>query len=417
MRLSNTLVYRLARLLAVVLVGAALVAQPLAAKTIAVSADGEKSTERLQEALILAEEGDVVALGAGVFSLVDGLSLAVDGVTIKGAGSFEGGTILDFSDQIGAGEGLLVTADDVLLRDFAVINPKGDGIKSKGANRIIYHRLRVEWTDGPKETNGAYGIYPVESSDILIDSVYVRGASDAGIYVGQARNIIVRNSVALENVAGIEIENSHHADVYGNLATQNTGGILVFDLPDLPQKDGHNVRVFGNVIRSNMTPNFAPKGNIVASVPTGTGVLVMASRNVEVFENLIENHGTANILIVGYREEYEDTGYNPLPRQVIVRDNLHGKSGWAPVVENAEQILAAVGGALPPVLWDGAGAIQVRESVAVLSLGIADLGQSLETADPVIVDVSGDVLPPALPAIVLPVEMEKKLRANLEGTR
>jgi len=94
----------------------------------------------------------------------------------------------------------------VAAADFAVEDSRGDGIKSKGANRIVYYRLRVEWTGGPKETNGAYGVYPVESSDVLIDSVTVKGASDAGIYVGQSRNIIVRNSVAMFNVAGIEIE-------------------------------------------------------------------------------------------------------------------------------------------------------------------------------------------------------------------
>src|SRR3546814_2859165 len=94
------------------------------------------------------------------------------------------------------------------------------------------------------------------SSDVLIDSVYVRGASDAGIYVGQSKNIVVRDSVATENVAGIEIENSYDADVHDNVATKNTGGILVFDLPSLPMQGGHNVRVFENVVNDNSTPNF-----------------------------------------------------------------------------------------------------------------------------------------------------------------
>src|SRR3546814_8598283 len=93
-------------------------------------------------------------------------------------------------------------SSDVCSSDL--LNTKGDGIKSKGADRIVYHKLRVEWTAGPKATNGAYGIYPVESTDVLIDSVYVRGASDAGIYVGQSKNIVVRDSVATENVAGID---------------------------------------------------------------------------------------------------------------------------------------------------------------------------------------------------------------------
>ena len=57
-------------------------------------------------------------------------------------------------------------------------------------------RLRTEWTGGPKETNGAYGFYPVESKDVLIDGCVAIGASDAGIYVGQSQNIIVKNSIA-----------------------------------------------------------------------------------------------------------------------------------------------------------------------------------------------------------------------------
>src|SRR3546814_2744438 len=100
----------------------------------------------------------------------NGLSHVVDNVTVRCAGRKDGaGPILDFAGQQGAGEGLLVTSDDVYLTNFAVLNTKGDGIKSKGADRIVYHQLRVEWTAGPKETNGAYGIYPGESSDVLID--------------------------------------------------------------------------------------------------------------------------------------------------------------------------------------------------------------------------------------------------------
>ena len=327
--------------------------QPAFAKTVAVAA-GDGAQERLQEALIAAQPGDIVELGAGRFSLTDGLSLDVNGVTVKGQGAKE--SVLDFSNQKGAGEGLLVTSDDVILRDFGVENSKGDGIKSKGADRIVYHKLRVEWTGGPKATNGAYGIYPVESKDVLIDTVVVRGASDAGIYVGQSRNIVVRGSVATENVAGIEIENSFDADVHDNIATHNTGGVLIFDLPNLPQMGGHNVRVFDNIIVDNMTPNFAPKGNIVANVPTGTGVMVMANRNVEIFDNILADNGTTNIMVVGYRFPHQDAKYDPLPRDVVIWDNQHGKAGWDPQFRGGKEIAAAMGGSFPAIFWDGAGA-------------------------------------------------------------
>ncbi|NYF32008.1 parallel beta-helix domain-containing protein [Sphingopyxis sp. JAI108] len=389
---------------------AALAAQPAAAKVISVSAATPDANEKLQEALILAEPGDVVELGAGVWKLTDGLSLDVANVTVRGAGAGEGGSVLDFAGQQGAGEGLLVTSDDVLLTDFAVLNTKGDGIKSKGADRIVYHKLRVEWTAGPKETNGAYGIYPVESSDVLIDSVYVRGASDAGIYVGQSKNIVVRDSIATENVAGIEIENSYDADVHDNIATKNTGGILVFDLPSLPMQGGHNVRVFENVVNDNSTPNFAPKGNIVASVPTGTGVLIMANRNVEIFDNVFDQNGTANVMIVGYRYEHKDPKYQPLPRHIVVRGNQHGKAGYVPKFPGGDQIAAAMGGSIPPVLWDGAGDAIVLDKVGVLSLNLPDVTTPQSEAKPAPADLSKGTPPAALPPIKLPESMEAKVR-------
>lgn len=374
------------------------------ARTIEVAAGAEAQT-RLQEALILAEPGDVVQLGAGTFQLTDGLSLDVDRVTVRGAGMQQ--TILDFTGQLGAGEGLLVSGDDVVLRDFAVQNTRGDGIKSKQAHRIVYHRIRVEWTAGPQTTNGAYGIYPVESEHVLIDGVVVRGASDAGIYVGQSRNIVVRESVATENVAGIEIENSYNADVHDNVATRNTGGILVFDLPGLPQQGGHSVRVFDNVVIDNMTANFAPAGNIVATVPTGSGIIVMANRDVEIFDNVFDGNGTSNIMISGYRYGAGSAGYQPLPVRIRAMDNLHGRAGFQPGLPGGAEMAAAFGGSLPPVLWDGAGEqIVMADGVPALTLGLADLTQPMTAGRPAPINLAGTADWPRVAPVVLPASME-----------
>ena len=371
---------------------------------------GADAQARLQSALIDASPGDTVEIGAGRFDLTDGLSLDIDRVTVRGAGP--DATILSFKGQKGAGEGLLVTSDDVVLRGFAVEDAKGDGIKSKAAHRIVYHDLRVEWTGGPKAGNGAYGVYPVESSDVLIDKVTVKGASDAGIYVGQSKNIIVRNSLAMFNVAGIEIENSYNADVYGNVATRNTGGILVFDLPNLPQKGGHSVRIFKNRSFNNDTPNFAPPGNTVAGVPNGTGVIVMANRNVHVFDNDIADNGSTNIFIVGYRSSFTDTGYNPLPSDVLVSGNRHGRAGFAPGPQfvGGAQMVAAMG-AVPPIVWDGTGSnIQVKDKVPALSLGLKDPKDRETAANPAIADLSGgpEIVQPS--AVMLPPSMEAAIK-------
>jgi len=313
------------------------------------SAEGDFGAT-LQAALINAKPGDTIVMPEGTFALADPLSLDVDGVTLRGAG--QNLTVLDFAQQSGAGEGLLVTSDDVTLMDFAVRDTRGDGIKSKGADRITYKFLTVEWTGEPEETNGAYGVYPVESKDVLVENVTVRGASDAGIYVGQSSNIIVRNSIVEFNVAGIEIENSSGADVYGNIARNNTGGVLVFDLPDLPVIGGNSTRIFANQILANNTRNFAPAGNIVAGVPSGTGVIIMANRNVHVFDNTFENNQSADVLITAYALPFTDEAYNPLPRDIVVRANRYSGGGTNPQGMLAP-LAEAVGGALPPVIWDG----------------------------------------------------------------
>jgi len=320
------------------------------AAEIAVEA-GEGAAERLTEALIMAQPGDTVKIGAGRFDIVEGLSLDVDDVTVKGAGADQ--TVLSFKGQTGSGEGLLVTSDRVVLEDFAVEDSKGDGVKSKGSDTITFRNLRVEWTNGPDAKNGAYGVYPVSSRNILIEGVLVKGAADAGIYVGQSENIVVRNSRAEFNVAGIEIENSMKADVYKNVATHNTGGILVFDLPNLPVQGGHDIRVFDNDVVNNDTANFAPKGNMVAIVPKGMGIMVMANRNVHVFNNRLDGNATAHVLIAAYPNDYDDDNYMFVPRGVYVHGNTYGEGGGAPDGEVGKTISDVSGTPVPDVVWDG----------------------------------------------------------------
>lgn len=312
---------------------------------------GDDLHGRLQAALIEAKPGQTIVMPEGTYAFTDGLSLDVDGVHLKGAGQNE--TVLNFKGQTGAGEGLLVTSDDVILSDFTMQDTKGDGIKSKGADQIIYRDLTVEWTKGPDPSNGAYGIYPVESENVLVEGTTVRAAADAGIYVGQSKNIIVRNNLVEYNVAGIEIENSSYADVFRNEAFNNTAGVLVFDLPDLPVMGGHSTRVFDNVLRGNNTENFAPPGNIVGEVPAGTGVIVMANRNVHVFNNVLEDHKSAHVIVSAYEGEWEDKAYNPLPREVVVHGNEYGKGGYAPDKFVAEIHSQLQGLDVPPILWDG----------------------------------------------------------------
>lgn len=323
------------------------------AGTVYISPSEDPYTE-IQEALILASPGDVIHLSAGLYELEDSLSIDVNNLILEGEGIND--TVLSFKNQLSGAQGLSVTSDNVILRDFAVENAKGDAIKVKGVDGISFIRVRTEWTGGPSSENGAYGLYPVESKNVLIDSCVAIGASDAGIYVGQSENIIVKNSVAEFNVAGIEIENSYYADVFNNYASNNTGGILVFDLPDIPQQGGHHIRVFNNKSVNNNTDNFAPEGNIVGEVPRGSGIIIQANSHVEIFDNDIGDNDTINIAVVTYGYDTEDENYYPHPRSIQIHGNRFGKSGYNPDLETGElaKILFEIsGGDMPDIFWDG----------------------------------------------------------------
>ena len=174
---------------------------------------------------------------------------------------------------------------------------------------------------------------------------------------------------------------------------------------------GHAIRVFDNRVSDNDTPNFAPRGNIVATVPTGTGVMVMANADVHVFGNTLENNGTANVMLIGYKKEFTDKSYNPLIRGVVVRDNRHGRAGFAPAFPGGKELAAAMGGALPPVFWDGTGSdIVVRDPVPALSLNLPGPAAPVEQAKPAPASFPSATLAPEPKPVTLPASMEAAIR-------
>lgn len=313
----------------------------------------------LIERLLDAKPGDVIEIPAGRFAFDRSLTLRVDGVTIRGAGMDK--TILSFKGQKTGAEGLLVNAGNFTLENLAIEDTKGDGLKVNEGENITVRGVRVEWTGGPKTSNGAYGIYPVQTTNVLIEDSVAIGASDAGIYVGQSKNVVVRRNRAELNVAGIEIENTIGADVHDNLATGNTGGILVFNMPNLPQP-GHTTRVYRNRVIANNTGNFAAKGAAVASVPAGSGVVINSNDRVEIFDNDIVDNQTANVIVSSYfstgymNEQGVAKAFDPYPEEIHIHDNRFKGGGDKPDGLDLKALKVAMfglNGRLPDVLWDG----------------------------------------------------------------
>jgi parallel beta-helix repeat protein len=325
----------------------------------ALSADDVAFQKNLQEQFLDAKPGTVIEIPAGKHALDRVLTLRANGVTIRGVGSDK--SILSFKNEISGPEGMLVYASDFTIEHLAIEDSKGDGLKINDGENVTIRDVRVEWTGGPKTTNGAYGIYPVKSKNVLIEDSASIGASDAGIYVGQSQNVIVRHNRAEKNVAGIEIENSIGADVYENTATGNTGGILVFNMPNLPQP-GQATRVYKNKSYENNLANFAAKGAAVASVPAGSGIVVNSNPKVEIFDNDIADNKTANVIISSYfstnyyNTKGVDPNYNPYPRAIFVYGNRFKGGGDSPDgldLKTLKTAMFGINGHFPDVLWDG----------------------------------------------------------------
>jgi parallel beta-helix repeat protein len=315
--------------------------------------------QHLQEQFLDAKPGTVIDIPAGKHPLNRVLTLRANGVTIRGAGADK--TILSFKNEISGPEGILVYGSDFQIENLSIEDTKGDGLKINDGENITIRGVRVAWTGGSNTANGAYGIYPVRTRNVLIEDSASWGASDAGIYVGQSTNVIVRRCHAEQNVAGIEIENTVNADVYENVATGNTGGILVFNMPNLSLR-GHSTRVFKNKVFQNNVANFAAKGAAVASVPAGAGVVVNSNSQVEIFDNDISDNKTANLIISAYfstnyyNKPGIDPSYDPYPRSIYVYDNRFSGGGDAPDGLDLKTLKVAVfgfSGHFPDILWDG----------------------------------------------------------------
>ncbi|MFQ3611871.1 MAG: parallel beta-helix domain-containing protein, partial [Fimbriimonadales bacterium] len=181
--------------------------------------------QSIQEAVDKAGRNGVVRIYPGTYH--ENVLVIHHGVTIEGV-------IQDGKRPVLDGQNILPDAISGLGHDFKVQNLE---IRNYQGNGVVVHRARnVIYRNLILHNTGLYGVYPVECDGVLVEYCKVSGTRDAGIYVGQSRNIIVRHNEAFENVTGIEIENCISALVEDNYVHNNTGGILVFLLPFNPSK-------------------------------------------------------------------------------------------------------------------------------------------------------------------------------------
>lgn len=310
----------------------------------------------IQAAVDRAQPGDRVEVHPGIYHQ----SIVVDRDGVNLIGLEVDGEIPVLDGQGTIPDAVLGSGRDFTMDGFVVRNYSGNGIVNSKTSNTTYRNLVVENT-------GLYGIYPVEVDGVLVEGCVVSGAQDAGIYVGQSRNIVVRNNEVFNNVAGIEIENSINALVTNNSAHHNTAGILVFLLPSGASKVASHCRVVNNRSWANNHPNFGKKGTVVSFIPPGMGILVMAADHTEVTGNQLFENDSQGILVSSFlssgaapKDKFE-LDIEPNPDNNLIHGNIYRDNGREPA-----KIYKALGIGGADVMWDGAGTGNgFRESVEV----------------------------------------------------
>ena len=323
---------------------------------------GDNATEDMVNAMVQLRPKDTLQFECGYFELDQGLLIqATEDVLIKGCGKDE--TILSFKDSVNVTGLEALNIRGITVEDLTILDSPGDAFKLKSVKWGTLRNVRAIWSGGgepitadnyeerihvsctnppfnegdptpdyvPSSASGRYGIYPVESENILVEGSESIGASDAGIYVGQTNTAIIRDSRAAYNVMGFEIENVQGGEYDNNLAECNTGAFLIYDLENITRYGDTSVMI-NNVARNNNTYNFAHSG-LVSVVPRGTGFITLGYDNIEVLNNTFEDHSTAAVIYVSYelidgKDNTADRKLDPYTEGLHIHDNVMKNSGY-----------------------------------------------------------------------------------------
>ena len=289
----------------------------------------------IQLNLILAEEGDTVEFDEGLIQLLGSLSLQdKENLIIRGKGINR--TIIDFSNQVGGKNGFNISnCKNIVLEELTILPKLGHAIRCLGSKNIVIRKVKTNWARKNFQPVGD-GFSINSSSDVIVDDC-INSSFISGISVEQSNNIVIRFSETFDNILGIRVANSINVDIHSNNIHHNSSGLYVYAVPDMAKKKSERIRIFNNIVRDNNGENLSPFESIFSQVPTGQGIMIMASDFLEIFDNTIIDNKTAGTSIFSYPvigEETKDAQYNPYSSSIFIHDNIYRRSSQMPTLNH-----------------------------------------------------------------------------------
>ena len=302
--------------------------------------------ESIQAAVDRAKTGDTIRVMPGIYK--EEVTIQTESLTLEGVLEGDQRPVLDGEGR--RANGVSAVGDYFTISGFKVINYTSNGVTVQAVTGPIFRDLITDKT-------GDYGIFPILSSAVVIENCVSSGVIDTGLYVGQSRGIVVRDSEAFGNVSGIEIENSVDALVENNYSHDNTAGILVFILPGKTATEGSHTRVVNNLIENNNLENVALPEMIVNGVPPGSGLLIMAADETEVTGNTFSGNKSFAVAVIALTDFGELFGNRTewdvptLPENNWIHANTYVDNGYDP-----DPFLIEAGFKGADLLWSASGA-------------------------------------------------------------
>lgn len=235
-----------------------------------------------------------------------------------------------------------------------VLKIKGFSIKGFTLKDFDMHGLHLACvrnfsiTNNIADGNQVYGIFPIVSENGVVSNNEVKNTPlDAGLYVGQSRNVLISGNKVYDNLIGMDLENLRNCKITRNLSFNNTVGIVIDSAPNLTRPKTNGNQILRNVITKNN------RQGILEGPPSGIGILASAVDNTLIVNNKITGNDLSGIFLSSRVCQDDPTCGDPnfIPTSNgnrILANKLTGNG----TVTNSNPLLDALRADLS---WDGTG--------------------------------------------------------------
>jgi len=298
--------------------------------------------QSIQAAVDRARPGDRIQVMPGTYN--ESVTVDFDDIELVGVSVRGDRPVMDGRGTLN--DAILASGNNFSISGFEIRNYKGNGVVVNKAKNATFKNVYCQNT-------GKYGVYPVLCQGVLVDGCVISDVWDAGVYAGQCQDVVIQNCESYRNTIGIETENCVGVVMANNSAHDNSLGLLVVLLPDLPTTVASDALVINNRVLNNNYANLSPPGNTVNLVEPGNGIIVNAADNSEVTKNEVRGNNSYGIAMYALTDVFppeHKLNVEPNPDGNFIHDNMLAENGGQP--SKRLQSLGAPGGDL---FWSGKG--------------------------------------------------------------